>query len=61
MKQAFAVIHQPPIGAFRLGLADLPPVILYLAVKNLHQRMYLVPEAVIAVIDSLGCQKRVMV
>jgi len=42
-------------------LADLPFVIPDLDIEDLHQRMDLLAKAVIAVIDLLGCQERIVV
>ena len=42
-------------------LADLPFVIPDLDIEDLHQRMDLLAKAVIAVIDLLGCQVRIVV
>ena len=42
-------------------LADLPFVIPDLDIEDFHQRMDLLAKAVIAVIDLLGCQERIVV
>ncbi len=55
------LVHQPPVGALGFRLADLPFVIPDLDIEDLHQRMDLLAKAVIAVIDLLGCQERIVV
>ena len=55
------LVHQPSVGALGFRLADLPFVIPDLDIEDLHQRMDLLAKAVIAVIDLLGCQERIVV